>query len=135
MRFPADEYQIRTTTSSQRGFHCGVPGIRRGGAGGRDHDSSTNSNTKRDLFHRSYENNHTRERRRGQNLEHYVAQDVTCVAMQGKPEYEEGNRRKDCVLLWELIRRTHLSHINGEGDALQMLYIKARDTIRGSQTE
>ena len=48
--------------------------------------------------------------------------------VQEQPEYEAGNRRKDCVLLWDLIRRTHLTHINGEGDALQMLNIKEQET-------
>ena len=47
--------------------------------------------------------------------------------VQEQPEYEAGNRRKDCVLLWELIRRTHL-YINGEGDAVQMLNIKEEET-------
>ena len=47
--------------------------------------------------------------------------------VQEQPEYEAANVRKDCVILWDLIRRTHLTHIFGQGDPLQLLNIKEQE--------
>ena len=38
-----------------------------------------------------------------------------------EPGYEAAETRNDCVLLWELIRRTHLTHIFGVGDPLTVV--------------
>ena len=47
--------------------------------------------------------------------------------VQELPGYEAANLSKDCVLLWEMIRRTHLTHVYGEGDPLQLLNVKEQE--------
>ena len=47
------------------------------------------------------------------------------IQEQGK--YAACNIAKDPVILWELTRRTHLTHNNGEGDHLQLLNIKEQE--------
>ena len=47
--------------------------------------------------------------------------------VQELPEYEAANLSKDCVLLWDMIRRTHLTHVYGEGDPLQLLNVKEQE--------
>ena len=47
--------------------------------------------------------------------------------IQEQEEYAACNIAKDPVILWELTRRTHLTHINGEGDHLQLLNIKEQE--------
>ena len=47
--------------------------------------------------------------------------------VQEQAEYTAAHVRKDCVVLWDLIRRTHLTHINGEGDHLQLLNVKKQE--------
>ena len=46
--------------------------------------------------------------------------------VQEQPEYEAANVRKDCVILWDLIRRTHFTHIFEEGDPYNFSTLKSK---------
>ena len=43
-------------------------------------------------------------------------------------DYEEAYLALDCVTLWELIRRTHLTHIFGDGDPMREVNILEQET-------
>ena len=47
--------------------------------------------------------------------------------VQEEPEYEAALLARDCVLLWEFIRRTHLTHIYGDGDPMLALNIQEQE--------
>ena len=47
--------------------------------------------------------------------------------VQEQAEYAAANISKNCVILWDLIRHTHLSHINVEGDHLQLFNVKEQE--------
>ena len=38
--------------------------------------------------------------------------------IQEMPNFEQACLERDCVLLWGFVRRTHLTHIYGEGDPM-----------------
>ena len=42
--------------------------------------------------------------------------------------YEAALLSRDCVLLWDFIRRTHLTHIYGDGDAMVQVNIQEQET-------
>ena len=43
-------------------------------------------------------------------------------------EYEEAYLALDCVKLWSFIRRTHLTHIFGDGDPMREVNILEQET-------
>jgi hypothetical protein len=43
-------------------------------------------------------------------------------------DYKEAYLGLDCVKLWELIRRTHLTHIFGDGDPMREVNILEQET-------
>jgi hypothetical protein len=47
-------------------------------------------------------------------------------------EFEEFSQSLDCVGLWELIRRTHLIHIFGDGDPMREVNILEQETQFGA---
>ena len=47
--------------------------------------------------------------------------------VQEEPGYADALIARDCVLLWEFIRRTHLTHIYGDGDPMQALNIQDQE--------
>jgi hypothetical protein len=47
-------------------------------------------------------------------------------------EFEEVTLTLDCVRLWELIRRTHLTHIFGDGDPIREVNILKQETRFGA---
>ena len=47
--------------------------------------------------------------------------------VQKEPEYGAALLARDCVLLWEFIRRTHLTHIYGDGDPMLALNIQEQE--------
>ena len=47
--------------------------------------------------------------------------------VQEEPEYAAALLARDCVLLWEFIRRTHLTHIYGDGDPMLALNIQEQE--------
>ena len=42
--------------------------------------------------------------------------------------YEAALLQRDCVGLWEFVRRTHLSHIYGDGDLMVQVNIQEQET-------
>jgi hypothetical protein len=47
-------------------------------------------------------------------------------------EFQEVTLTLDCVRLWELIRRTHLTHIFGDGDPIREVNILKQETRFGA---
>ena len=42
--------------------------------------------------------------------------------------YEEALLQRDCVLLWEFVRQTHLTHIYGDGDPMVQINIQEQES-------
>ena len=44
-----------------------------------------------------------------------------------EPEFEEAFLNLDCVRLWNFIRRTHLTHVFGDGDQMRVVNIQEQE--------
>jgi hypothetical protein len=44
-----------------------------------------------------------------------------------EPDFEEAFLNVDCVRLWNFIRRTHLTHVFGDGDQMRIVNIQEQE--------